>query len=100
MSSTQIVTKQTYASPLSYAGSTRRLLAWARKRRWRWPITIVAILLAWTVVTGFYVTFAFFFWAIVPFRLIRRHQRKSLAVQQAQLEEMRRLAERQAPPAT
>jgi hypothetical protein len=90
----RLVPRQTYASPLSYSGSVRRLFAWTRKPGWwRRPLGWTAIVLAVLLVSLYYLTiFGLLFWFVIPFRFFRRHQRKSLAVQQAQLEEMRRLS--------
>jgi hypothetical protein len=78
-------TKRTYASPLSYLGSARRI--WASSEGWRhhniatkvlaWVLFPVMLYLAWSVVTVWYlfVVLPFFFVAI-PFRLVRRGQRK------------------------
>ena len=86
----------TYASPLSFVGSTRRLIGLARRQPWLWPIVLVAIPAAWLFLVVWYViVFGLFGLVTIPFRLIRRGQRKSLALQRTQLEEMRKLAERE-----
>jgi hypothetical protein len=89
----RLVPKQTYSSPISYVGATRRLLVWMRRPGWwRRPIGWLALVVAWTLLTVYYTGLFLVLWPVViPFRLFRRHQRKSLAVQRAQLEEMRRL---------
>lgn len=87
---------ETYASPMSFVGSARRLL------RWRGPLKLVGIVLlpfVWAALVFWYVlAFGIFGIVTIPFRLIRRGQRKSLATQQrmlaeqrAQLDELRRI---------
>jgi Flp pilus assembly protein TadB len=95
----RLVAKQTYSSPMSFVGSARRLTRWARRGWWAWPLAIVALIFMWTFLVLWYlIVFGLFGIITVPLRLHRRGQRKSLAVQQAQLEEMRKLAERSGPP--
>ena len=90
-----ILTKQTYASPMSYAGSTKRMLAWARQDRSTgaqiavWTAVIVGLLIVWAFLAAWYVLiFGLFGLFVIPYRLIRRSQRKSAQVQRAQLATM------------
>lgn len=87
---------QTYASPMSFAGATRRLLGWPG------PMKLLGLLLlpiVWVaLVPWYFVVFVIFGVFTIPFRLIRRGQRKSLATQKqmlaeqrAQIDEIRRL---------
>lgn len=72
--------KVVIAAPLSYAGSAARIwkLTGVSANIWaRVGLTLVAILLiacAWTIVTAWYLTFGLL---LVPYRLIRRGQRKN-----------------------
>ncbi len=98
-----ILEKRTYAAPLSYVGSARRISAWVRRTGGTTPklalvllVAVIAIPAVWLFVTAWYVViFGLFFWFTIPFRLIRRSQRKSLAVQQAQLATMQAMMVRQ-----
>jgi Flp pilus assembly protein TadB len=92
---TPILTKQTYASPMSYVGSTRRVLVWARHDRatWAeiaaWTAAVLGLLLIWTLLATWYVLiFVVFGIFVFPYRLIRRSQRKSAHVQRVQLATM------------
>jgi hypothetical protein len=99
-----ILKSKTYASPMSYVGSTRRIIAWASKMAKRspafavlgWTAGIIAMLFMWTFLLFWYlVVFVLFGIFTFPYRLIRRGQRKnlhtqqtSLATQQAMLQQM------------
>lgn len=90
-----IVAKQTYASPMSYVGATRRLLAWADHDRATaaaiavWATAVITMLLTWAFLVVWYaVVFGLFGVLAFPWRLHRRHQRKALHVQQVQLATM------------
>ena len=93
---TPISAKKTYASPMSYVGSLRRVTAWIRgfgdtppKAVAAWMLGITAIVLMWMVVTAWYgVTVFLFGFFMIPFRLIRRGHRKQLHVQEQQLATM------------
>lgn len=92
---TPILTKQTYASPMSYVGSTRRMLSWARKGRpiWAevfvWTGVVLGLLLTWALLAVWYfIIFVVFGLFVIPFRLHRRAQRKELQLQKAQLATM------------
>ncbi len=99
--SERLVARQTYSSPMSFVGSTRRLSGWARRAAWRWPFAVVAMLGMWMFLAVWYVVvFGLFGIITIPLRLHRRGQRKSQAVQEAQLAEMRKLAERPPGPPT
>jgi len=89
--------KQTYASPMSYIGSARRI--WSLTRRWgsgnpvvaglAWLFMALAIPTMWTVVTVWYfVTLLLFSWLLFPFRIIRRSHRKQEQLQRQQLATM------------
>jgi hypothetical protein len=91
---TPLVRSTTYAAPLSFIGSTRRILAWLRGAVERNPhlrvpltiVTVLALLVTWAFVFCWYaVVFGFFGIFMIPYRLIRRSQRKSLHVQQTAL---------------
>jgi hypothetical protein len=89
-----VIKSTTYASPLSYIGSTRRLIAWATKASKRspvnaalaWVLAIFGMLFMWTFLLFWYFVVFFLFGIFMfPYRLIRRGQRKSLHVQQTAL---------------
>lgn len=89
-----VIKSQSYAAPLSYVGSTRRLIAWATKFGERsgglavvgWTLAIITMILAWVFVTAWYlVIFGLFGVFVIPYRLIRRSQRKSTHVQRTML---------------
>lgn len=94
--SAPIMEKKTYASPLSFVGATRRTTAWVRKV----GTSTGKALAAWTAavlwLTVMY-TFLVFWYAVVfvlllpitlPFRMIRRSQRKNQQIQEQQLATM------------
>lgn len=64
-------------APMSFVGSARRIwMVTQRNDGWTAPLTLVALVvipLVWTVIVGWYVVFGFF---VVPWRLLRRGQRK------------------------
>ncbi len=111
-----VLKSQTYSAPLSYVGSTRRLIAWAGKVAKRspvyavlcWTLAIITMLLAWAFITCWYVVvFGLFGIFVIPYRLVRRSSRKSqhiqrtaLATQQAMLQQqqamIQQLAQQQA----
>jgi Flp pilus assembly protein TadB len=93
-----IIMGSSYAAPMSFVGSTRRMSAWARGHRsligkaFAWSCVAVSLLLVWMVIAGWYViVFGIFGVFTIPFRLMRRGQRKSLAVQRQQLETMKQM---------
>ena len=98
------IQKKSYASPMSYVGISRRMIAFARRNSnppakgvVAWTIGIAAMLIMWSVITMWYVLiFGVFGLLVIPFRLIRRSQRKSLHVQQQQLATMQAMAAQQA----
>lgn len=64
----------TVEAPLSFAGSARRIWRLFNTSPWlQWLLGLPLITLAWTVVTCWYVVFGLW---LVPYRLIRRGQRK------------------------
>ncbi|MDQ4107006.1 MAG: hypothetical protein M3157_07550 [Actinomycetota bacterium] len=94
--STPISAKKTYASPMSYVGSFRRVTAWIRsfgdtppKAVAAWALGIAAITIMWAFVTAWYVVTVFIFgFFMIPFRLIRRGHRKQVHLQEQQLATM------------
>lgn len=91
---TPVIKSQTYASPMSYVGSTRRILAWAKAAAKRsaafavfvWIAAVIAMLFMWTFLLFWYFVVFFLFGIFTfPYRLIRRGQRKTLHVQQTTL---------------
>jgi hypothetical protein len=90
-----VIKSKSYAAPLSYIGSARRIGALINK--WGggnagvaialWALVgLPAVLLAWSFVTGWYlVIFGLFGVFTFPYRLIRRSQRKSQHIQQVSL---------------
>lgn len=94
MPTTPVIESRTYAAPLSFVGSTRRIIHWSRGALRRsphlrvllWVVTVLALLVSWALVTCWYlVVFGLFGIVMIPYRLIRRSQRKSLHVQQTAL---------------
>jgi Flp pilus assembly protein TadB len=89
---------QSYSSPLSFVGSARRLIAWAERTSGgmavvAWTSVAIALPCVWLFLIGWYiVVFGIFGVITIPLRLLRRHQRKELAVQQQQLEALQKLA--------
>jgi hypothetical protein len=89
-----VIKSKSYAAPLSFVGSSRRLIAWASKLAKRspayavlgWVLATIAILAAWSFILVWYmVIFGLFGIFVIPYRLIRRSSRKSLHVQQTTL---------------
>lgn len=89
-----VVKSKTYASPMSYVGSTRRIVAWATQAAKRspafavlaWVVGIFAMLFMWSfLVFWYFVVFFLFGIFTFPYRFIRRGQRKNLHVQQTAL---------------
>lgn len=99
-----VIKSKTYASPMSYVGSTRRIAAWMTKAAKRspayavlaWVFGILAMLIMWVfLVFWYFVVFVLFGVFTFPYRFIRRSQRKNahlqqtaLATQQAILQQM------------
>jgi hypothetical protein len=89
-----VLKSKTYASPMSYVGSTRRIVGWSSKLAKRspayavlgWTAGILALLFMWVFLLFWYfVVFGLFGILMIPWRLIRRSQRKNLHVQQTSL---------------
>jgi hypothetical protein len=103
-----------YAAPLSFVGSARRIFGWASGMAKRtgapavllWAMATVATAVAWMFVLGWYVViFGLFGIFTLPYRLVRRSQRKnlhvqrtSLATQQAMLQQMAAMQQGAAGP--
>lgn len=93
---TPIYAKKTYASPMSYVGSLRRVTAWIRsfgdtppKAIAAWLLGAAAISIMWAVVTAWYVVTVILFGVfMIPFRFIRRGHRKQVHLQEQQLATM------------
>jgi len=92
-----IMTKQTYASRMSYVGVTRRTGAWIRRVGSRsalraslaWSLGLLFLLFMYLLLIPWYIlVFVVFGLWTIPFRLIRRGQRKSQHLQAAQLATM------------
>jgi hypothetical protein len=99
-----VLKSQTYAAPLSFMGSGRRIVAWAKKigsrspglRVAAWVAAVLAVLITWAFVTVWYfVALGLFGLLMIPYRLVRRSQRKSLHVQRATLATQQALLEQQ-----
>lgn len=102
MALTPVTRKQSRSSPLSFVGASRRLSSWTRGRRSTvgkvasWAALVVVLPMVWLFLVVWYVVaFGVFGIVTVPLRLLRRHQRKALAVQEEQRDLLRQLAERQ-----
>jgi hypothetical protein len=99
-----VIKSKSYAAPLSYVGSTRRIVAWANGTGNRnptmatiaWVAAILALIVVWAFLLVWYsIIFGLFGVFVIPYRLVRRSQRKSthvqqttLATQQAMLQQM------------
>ena len=90
----------TFTSPMSFVGATRRTTALLRKITSK-PLRItawVAAVLLWFpcaycfLACWYVIVFGLFGIITFPFRAIRRSQRKSVALQQAQLEALQKLS--------
>jgi hypothetical protein len=88
------IKSKSYAAPLSYVGSTRRIVSWASGTERRspafavltWVLASIALVLVWTFLLIWYVIiFGLFGVFVIPYRLVRRSQRKSTHVQQTSL---------------
>ena len=107
------IKSQTYSAPLSFVGSTRRIVSWASKTAQRssalavlaWAGGILFLILAWVFILAWYlVVFGLFGVFVIPYRLVRRSQRKSLhvqrtalATQQAMLQQQQAMWQQMAP---
>ena len=89
-----IIKSKTYASPMSFVGSTRRIIAWAGKMAKRspalaavgWTLGILFMLFMWCfLVFWYFIIFGLFGIFVLPFRAMRRGQRKNLHTQQTAL---------------
>jgi len=91
-----IMRKQTYSSPMSYIGVTRRGTAWLRRvgdTQLKTGLAVIALSLflvvMYAIVTAWYlVIFGFFGLFTFPYRLIRRSHRKQEHLQKTQLATM------------
>lgn len=96
-----IVRKQTYASPMSFVGGTRRVAAWANRGSTgasvgKWTVAALGLAFFYAFLSVWYVVvFGLFGIITIPLRIHRRGQRKAQAVHEAQLAEMRRIASRE-----
>lgn len=89
-----VMKSKSYAAPLSFVGSTRRIVAWANSTQARnpavgvvaWVGAAIALLIAWTfLVFWYFLIFGLFGVFVIPYRLVRRSQRKNMHVQQTSL---------------
>jgi len=96
--------KRTYSSAMSYTGITRRMTAWARRfggtETWKkitgWTLVVLGLGLAWALVTMWYVLVFGVLWIVaIPYRMIRRSQRRTVHLQEQQLETLQRLEAQQ-----
>ena len=91
-----IMRKQTYASPMSFVGITRRGTAWVRlvgDNWWKASLAVVAVLLFLTsmyaiIAVWYVIIFGLFGVFTFPFRLVRRSHRKQEHLQKQQLATM------------
>jgi hypothetical protein len=75
-------------SPMSFAGSRKRILNWSDNTWVRWLLLSWVIAVAWMFVGIWYMGFAWWLgWLIFPFRIIRRGQRRD-KLAKAQHQEM------------
>ena len=94
---TPMMSKQTYASPMSYIGSARRATAFVRRTgtspiraSLAWTAACLFIGLMWFAVlpVWYFFTIIIFGWFMIPFRLVRRSHRKQEHIQKTQLATM------------
>lgn len=92
-----IMPKTTYASPMSYIGFTRRLLAWRRRTSAHgttqailaWTSAVLAAVLMYAFLIVWYlIIFVAFGLFTFPYRFVRRSHRKQEALQRQQLATM------------
>lgn len=94
---TASIERRTYSAPLSYVGSLRRLTSWGgRFHGWpavgTWTLVVFALAAMWTVVTAWYLlTFGLLWFFVIPFRLMRRSQRRREHLAEMQLAAIRDL---------
>ena len=107
-----VLKSKTYSAPLSYIGSFRRIIPWASKLAKRsplyaafgWTLAVISLVLVWVFVTFWYLfVFGLFGIFVIPYRLVRRSNRKSqhiqataLATQQAMLQQQQILLQQMA----
>lgn len=104
-----VIKSKTYASPMSFTGSARRIGSWATKTGQRspmysalaWALAVIAILFTWAFVAVWYIIiFGIFGVFMFPYRLIRRSSRKSLHMQSTMLATQQAMLQQQAQQAT
>ena len=61
------------AAPMSYTGSATRIWRWSSSGWVRWGLLIWVVVAAWVGVTVWYALFSLL---LVPYRLVRRGQRR------------------------
>lgn len=90
-----ILSKQTYASPMSFVGATKRIMKWADRPRSTaagiavWTGIALGLIIVWALLVCWYaLIFGLFGIFTFPYRLIRRSQRKGQHVQRVQLATM------------
>jgi hypothetical protein len=92
-----MMSKQTYASPMSYVGSARRGTAFVRRvgtspirAAIAWSAAALFISVMWFAIlpVWYFVTIILFGWFMIPFRLVRRSHRKQEHIQKTQLATM------------
>src|SRR4051794_5930303 len=92
-----MMSKQTYASPMSYAGSARRASAFVRrvgttplKASFAWTFAAFFVSVMWFAIlpVWYFFTLIIFGWFMIPFRLVRRSHRKQEHIQKTQLATM------------
>lgn len=107
MPQTPEIRSLTYAPVLSFVGSTRRIMRWAEGRpsqTW-WATTLklsvvgLALIMWWSVVLGWYCLvypmYIVFFWAIIPYRMVRRNHRRQKHQNDVQIATMQALLKAQ-----
>jgi Flp pilus assembly protein TadB len=84
--------KRTYVSILSFVGITRRATASMRRskshgvvRGLLWALIVLYLVLMYALILCWYALLCGLFFIVIPWRIMRRHQRKSPHLQQAQL---------------
>jgi Flp pilus assembly protein TadB len=101
-----VMGSRTYSAAFSYIGSTRRIIAATRRavatshpavKVLVWAMAIVVLIVVWALVTCWYVvTFGLLWFVMIPWRIIRRGQRRNRHLMEQQTTLMRQMADR--PP--
>jgi Flp pilus assembly protein TadB len=87
-----VLEKRTYATILSFTGITRRTIKWVQRRDvsgfrlvlW-WTLAVLFLVGMYYLIVCWYAMTLFFFFIVIPWRVIRRQHRKNAHLQVQQL---------------